>query len=105
MMNNPARAAIRFLVAACLAHAWAAPLAAQRQDRNVAYVTVAAPLAPAEEQRLGAALAARYGREVSLKTTVDPRVLGGVRVRVGADLYDGTIARRLAQARTALASG
>jgi len=80
-------------------------LAAQRQDRNVAYVTVAAPLAPAEEQRLGAALAARYGREVSLKTTVDPRVLGGVRVRVGADLYDGTIARRLAQARTALASG
>lgn len=80
-------------------------LAAQRQDRHVAYVTVAAPLGPAEEQRLGAALAARYGREVSLKTTVDPRVLGGVRVRVGADLYDGTIARRLAQARTALASG
>ena len=72
-------------------------LAAQRQDRHVAYVTVAAPLGPAEEQRLGAALAARYGREVSLKTTVDPRVLGGVRVRVGADLYDGTIARRLAQ--------
>lgn len=80
-------------------------LAAQRQDRHVAYVTVAAPLGAEEEQRLGAALSARYGREVSLKTTVDPRVLGGVRVRVGSDLYDGTIARRLAQARTALASG
>lgn len=78
-------------------------LAAQRRDRNVAYVTVAAPLREADEQRLGAALSARYGRDVSVKTTVDPRVLGGVRVRVGADLYDGTIARRLAQARQALA--
>jgi F-type H+-transporting ATPase subunit delta len=77
-------------------------LAAQRRDRTVAYVTVAAPLPEPEEQRLGAALSARYGRDVSVKTTVDPRVLGGVRVRVGADLYDGTVAHRLAQARNAL---
>jgi F-type H+-transporting ATPase subunit delta len=79
--------------------------AAQRRDRGVAYVTVATPLTEDGERRLGAALAARYGRDISLKTTVDPRVIGGVRVQVGADLYDGTIAHRLAQARTALASG
>jgi F-type H+-transporting ATPase subunit delta len=79
-------------------------LAAQRRDRSVAYVTVATPLAQAEEQRLGAALAARYGRDISVKITVDPRVVGGARVQIGADLYDGTIARRLAQARTALAA-
>jgi len=80
-------------------------LAAQRRHRSIAYVTVAAPLTEEQERRLGAALAARYGRDISLKTTVDPRVLGGVRVQVGADLYDGTVARRLAEARTALASG
>lgn len=79
-------------------------LAAQRRDLSVAYVTVATPLTEAEEQRLGTALSARYGRDVSVKTTVDPQVLGGARVRVGADLYDGTIARRLHQARNALAS-
>jgi F-type H+-transporting ATPase subunit delta len=79
-------------------------LAAARRDRSVAYVTAAAPLSEAEEQRLGAALSARYGRDVSVKTTVDPRVLGGLRVRVGADLYEGTVAHRLAQARNALAS-
>lgn len=78
--------------------------AAQRRDRSVAYVTVATPLSEAEEQRLGAALSARYGRNVSVKTTVDPRVLGGARVQVGADLYDGTVAHRLAQARNALAA-
>lgn len=80
-------------------------LAAERRHRSIAYVTVATPLTDEQEERLGSALAARYGRDISLKTTVDPRVLGGVRVRVGADLYDGTVARRLAEARTALASG
>lgn len=80
-------------------------LAAERRDLSVAYVTVATPLTEPAEQRLGAALSARYGRDISVKTTVDPRVLGGARVQIGADLYDGTIARRLAQARTALATG
>lgn len=80
-------------------------LAAERRDRRVAYVTVATPLTEAEEQRLGTALSTRYGRDVSVKTTIDPRVLGGARVQVGADLYDGTVAHRLAQARNTLASG
>ncbi|HET8659142.1 MAG TPA: F0F1 ATP synthase subunit delta [Micromonosporaceae bacterium] len=78
-------------------------LAAERRDRHIAYVTVAEPLTEADEHRLGARLAEMYGREVSLKITVDPGVLGGVRVRVGNDLYDGTIARRLAENRNALA--
>lgn len=79
--------------------------AAQRRNRSVAYVTVATPLTEAAEQRLGAALSARYRRDISVKTTVDPRVLGGARVQVGADLYDGTVARRLTQARQALGTG
>lgn len=84
---------------------WLVEQAAERRDRSVAYVTVATPLGEEQERRLGQALSARYGRDVSVKTTVDPRVLGGARVKVGSDLYDGTVARRLAQARNALASG
>ncbi|MFY1636587.1 F0F1 ATP synthase subunit delta [Solwaraspora sp. WMMB335] len=78
-------------------------LAAQRRDRQVAHVTVAAPLSEAEEQRLGATLAGMYGREVSVKLTVDPAVLGGMSVRIGSDLYDGTVRRRLIDTRKALA--
>ncbi|ATO16701.1 F0F1 ATP synthase subunit delta [Micromonospora sp. WMMA2032] len=78
-------------------------LAADRRDRQVAYVTVAAPLTDEEERRLGARLTEMYGREVSVKQTVDPDVLGGVRVRVGSDLYDGTVLRRLNETRNALA--
>ncbi|PWU54597.1 F0F1 ATP synthase subunit delta [Micromonospora sp. S4605] len=78
-------------------------LAADRRDRQVAYVTVAAPLSEEEERRLGASLSAIYGREVSVKQTVNPEVLGGASVRVGSDLYDGTVLRRLNETRNALA--
>ena len=79
-------------------------LAAERRNAGIAYVTVAEPLTDAEENRLSASLSARYGRQVSLKVTVDPAVLGGMSVRVGSDLYDGTVARRLSTVRNALAA-
>jgi F-type H+-transporting ATPase subunit delta len=78
-------------------------LAADRQNRQVAYVTVAAPLTEDEERRLGSMLSGLYGREISIKQTVDPEILGGMSVRIGADLYDGTILRRLHDTRRALA--
>ncbi|MFX0591907.1 F0F1 ATP synthase subunit delta [Melissospora conviva] len=78
-------------------------LAAERREKRVAYVTVAAPLDEAEEQRLGAKLSQLYGRDVTVKQTVDPSVLGGMSVQVGADLYDGTVLRRLTETRNALA--
>ncbi|MDP9797397.1 F-type H+-transporting ATPase subunit delta [Catenuloplanes nepalensis] len=78
-------------------------LAADRQDRDLAYVTVARPLAEADEAALAAKLSELYGRGVSLKVTVDPAIVGGISVRVGSDLYDGTILRRLTEARKAFA--
>jgi F-type H+-transporting ATPase subunit delta len=77
-------------------------LAAQRRDRQVAYVTAAAVLTDDEERRLGERLAQMYGRQVSVLVTVDPKVIGGLSVRVGSDLYDGTVLRRLTDARGAL---
>lgn len=79
-------------------------LTAERREAEIAYVTVAEPLTEAEESRLSASLAATYGRQMSLKITVDPKVLGGASVRVGSDLYDGTVARRLTTVRNALAA-
>jgi F-type H+-transporting ATPase subunit delta len=78
-------------------------LTAAKRDREVAYVTVAKPLGDAEEQRLSAKLSDMYGRQVSLKVDVDPKVIGGVSVQVGSDLYDGTVLRRLNEARQAFA--
>jgi F-type H+-transporting ATPase subunit delta len=77
-------------------------LVAQRRERQVAYVTTAVALGDDEERRLGAALSELYGREVSMKLTVDPEILGGMSVQVGSDLYDGTVLRRLTETRNAL---
>jgi F-type H+-transporting ATPase subunit delta len=77
-------------------------LAAQRRERQVAYVTTAVALSDGDERRLGAALSELYGREVSMKLTVDPEILGGMSVQVGSDLYDGTVLRRLTETRNAL---
>jgi F-type H+-transporting ATPase subunit delta len=77
-------------------------LAALRRGRSVAYVTVAAPLTDAEEERLGTLLTGLYGREVSVQVIVDPDALGGMSVQVGDSRYDGTIRRRLHDTRIAL---
>ena len=78
-------------------------LAAYRRERDIAYVTAAAPLSEAEQARLAARLSEIYGRTVEVKVTVAPEVLGGVSVRIGHDLYDGTVRRRLVETRAALA--
>jgi F-type H+-transporting ATPase subunit delta len=77
-------------------------LAAERRDRQIALVTVAAPLTEAQEQELADRLAQINGQQVAIKVTLDPSVLGGVRVQIGSDLYDGTALRRLSDARHAL---
>lgn len=78
-------------------------LAAQRRDHAAAYVTVATVLSEEQESQLAASLGRIYGRKMSLLVVVDPSILGGMTVRVGDELYDGSVARRLAQVRAGLA--
>ncbi|MER5890168.1 F0F1 ATP synthase subunit delta [Streptomyces sp. NPDC001941] len=78
-------------------------LAAERRDRMVAVVTSAVPLSDGQKQRLGAVLAKVYGRAMHLNLDVDPAVLGGITVRVGDEVVNGTIADRLAEAERRLA--
>jgi F-type H+-transporting ATPase subunit delta len=79
-------------------------LAAARRDRMVAVVTSAAPLSDTQKQRLGAALAKLYGRQMHLNLDVDPEVLGGIRVQVGDEVINGSIEDRLEDARRRMAS-
>ncbi len=78
-------------------------LAARRRQRYVARVRVALPLEPAQEQRLASSLARIYGREVALQVDVDPAVIGGIEVRVGDEVLNGTVARSLENVRRQLA--
>lgn len=65
--------------------------------RNVVEVNVssAVPLAEADLRSLGQRLEAYTGKKVRLKTSVDPSLLGGVVVRIGDQLIDGSVKKRL----------
>jgi len=76
--------------------------AAERRRQVVAHVVAATPLTSQQRSRLEAALQRRYGR-VRLNVDVDPEVIGGLRVEIGSELVDGTIAARLEEARRRLA--
>lgn len=78
-------------------------VAARRRDQVTALVTAAAPLAPEHLDRLTRALTSLYGRAVQVNVAIDPEVVGGLRVQVGDEVIDGTVARRLDDARRALA--
>jgi F-type H+-transporting ATPase subunit delta len=78
-------------------------LAAARREQLVADVTVALPLEPGQAERLAAALQQLYGKAVHLNVDIDPDVLGGIRVEVGDEVLDGTVARRLDDVRRRLA--
>jgi F-type H+-transporting ATPase subunit delta len=76
-----------------------AELAAERRDRYVAHVRTPVALTPQQEQRLTEALSRLYGRSISLQVEPDPYLLGGMVVRVGDEVIDGSVAGRLAAAR------
>ncbi len=78
-------------------------IAAHRRNRLVASVTVAQPLSGQETDRLAEALAGRYGQKIHLNMIVDPSVLGGARVEIGDDVFDGTMHTRLENVRRRLA--
>lgn len=74
----------------------------QRRDRLAALVSVAQPLTGEQQHRLVAALERLYERKVDLRVVIVPEVIGGIRIQVGDEVVDGTVVRRLEQARRAM---
>jgi F-type H+-transporting ATPase subunit delta len=79
-----------------------AEMAAERRRKAVAEVRSAVPFDASRRDRLAKALARATGKDVELKVLVDPSVIGGVVARVGDQVFDGTIRRRLRLARDRL---
>lgn len=74
-------------------------LAAEERDKAVAEVRSAIPLDEGQRAKLKDAITRATGKQVELKVLVDPAVIGGLLVRVGDQVFDGTVRRRLQLAK------
>lgn len=66
------------------------------QERRTARVESAAPLTPDLQSDVRARLGKAYGAGLNISFAQNPALIGGLRIRVGFDVYDGSIQARLA---------
>jgi F-type H+-transporting ATPase subunit delta len=76
--------------------------ARDRQETTVAQVTSAVPLTDGEKDALRAKVSERFGPELEFEFDVDEALIGGVYLRVGDKVIDGTVAGKLAAMRDQL---
>ena len=66
-------------------------------ERRSARVESAGPVSDALQQSVKANLAARYGQGLNVLFAVNKELIGGLRVKVGSDVFDGSVKARLAE--------
>lgn len=77
----------------------------EAEGRVHARVTVARPVDEAGETAIARELSRALGKQVVPHVSVDPAIIGGVVVRVGDTVMDGSVRRRLASLRGRLLAG
>ena len=71
----------------------------EMSGRVQAVVTSASPMDSEVVGRITGQLSKTLGKDVSLQVLVDPEILGGIVVRVGDTVYDGSVVNQLSQVR------
>ena len=66
-------------------------------ERRTARVESAVPLAADLQTQIQTSLARSYGKGLDISFAQNPELIGGVRIRVGSDVYDGSVQGRLAE--------
>ena len=77
----------------------------ESQGRVQASVATAAPLSQQQQTRLAASLGAALAKTVALDVYEEPDIIGGMVVRIGDQVIDGSVRSRLAALRRQLAHG
>jgi F-type H+-transporting ATPase subunit delta len=75
----------------------------QVSNRKVVEVSAARPLTDEQQVAIRAQLEQVTRSQIDLAVRVDPAVIGGLRIRIGSTVYDGTVRSQLSRLRLALA--
>ena len=74
----------------------------KKNNTLLALIRSAVPLNDAERARLLEKLHKKYNKKIILKEEVDPSLIGGIFIKVGEDLIDGTIKGKLEKLKEAM---
>ncbi len=77
-------------------------LVAEAKGEMVAEVTSAEKLGAVQLKDLQAALKSKLGRDVTLNTTIDPSILGGLIVKAGTTMIDDSLKTKLQNLKVAM---
>jgi F-type H+-transporting ATPase subunit delta len=66
-------------------------------ERRTARVESATPLSPDLQTQIQTGLARSYGKGLDISFSQNPELIGGLRIKVGSDVYDGSVQGRLAE--------
>ena len=72
------------------------------RDRHTARVESARPLDGPVRERIQTGLSKTYGPSLQTSFGENPALIGGVRIKVGSDVYDGSVRARLAELQSRL---
>jgi F-type H+-transporting ATPase subunit delta len=72
------------------------------RERHTALVESATPLSEQARGDIAAGVTARHGAGMTTTFAANPDLIGGVRVKVGSDVYDGSVRGRLQAIEAAL---
>lgn len=78
-----------------------ARLVRREEERKNVFVESARFLDPATEQRVRESLTAQYGQGLNFEFQTNPDLMGGMKIRVGDDVIDGSVASRIKRLETA----
>ena len=76
---------------------------AARKNRTIAHVKSAVALTPEHVERIAKSLSAQIGTQVRVNVEIDSTVVGGLSIRFGDEVIDGSIATRIGSAQRLLA--
>jgi F-type H+-transporting ATPase subunit delta len=68
--------------------------------RRTARIESATPLTPQTQAQIQNDLGQKYGQGLTFTFLQNPGLIGGIRVQVGGDVYDGTVQGRLNELKT-----
>jgi len=64
-------------------------------EKRSAVIETATELAPESARQIVDDLKRKYGNDISAQFTINPELLGGMRIRVGDDVWDSSVRNRL----------